>query len=66
MISAKQAREQTAENKTKIIRNEIESLIRKAIAKGKDKVTYSGQIPACIIEELKENGFSISNGLIKW
>ena len=66
MITAKWAREQTEEYKIKIIRDEIESEIRKAVSKGREKITITGNIPACIISELESNGFTISNGLIKW
>lgn len=66
MISAKQAREQAEISRIEIIRKEIEEEIRKAISKGREKITVSKQIPDCIIEELEENGFSFSNGLIKW
>lgn len=66
MISAKQAREQAQENKIKLLRSEIETLIKKASAKGRTKTTISGQIPACIVEELEQNGFRVQNGLIEW
>lgn len=66
MISAKQARQQAQENKIKLLRSEIETLIKKASAKGRTKTTISGQIPACIVEELEQNGFRIQNGLIEW
>lgn len=66
MISAKQAREQSNENKIRLRRAEIEKAIRKAVENGRSKVTVSGQIPACIIEELQQNGFRFNNGVIEW
>jgi acetylglutamate kinase len=66
MISAKQAREKTDENKIRLRREEIDKAIRKAVENGRDKVTITGQIPACIILELQENGFRTNNGLIEW
>ena len=66
MINAKQAREQAQENKVKLLRTDIETAIKKAISKGRTKTTISGQIPACIIAELEQNGFRINNGSIEW
>ena len=66
MISAKQAREQSDKNKIRLRRAEIEKAIKKAVENGRNKVTISGQIPACIILELQENGFRTNNGLIEW
>lgn len=66
MISAKQAREQSDENKIRLRRAEIEKAIKKAVENGRNKVTITGQIPACIILELQENGFRTNNGLIEW
>ncbi len=66
MISAKQAREKADENKIRLRREEIDKAIRKAVENGRDKVTITGQIPACIILELQENGFRTNNGLIEW
>ena len=66
MISAKQAREQSDENKIRLRCAEIEKAIKKAVENGRNKVTISGQIPACIILELQENGFQTNNGLIEW
>ena len=66
MISAKQAREKADENKIRLRRVEIEKAIKKAVENGRDKVTITGQIPACIILELQENGFRTNNGLIEW
>lgn len=66
MISAKQAKEQSEKSRIEIMRKEIDAEIRKAVAKGREKITVSGNIPACIIEELEENGFTFQNGLIKW
>lgn len=59
MISAKQAREKTDENKVANFRKEIEKVIRHAIDKGRDKIQISGTIPAEIIDELKENGYTV-------
>lgn len=66
MINAKQAREQAQENKIKLLRSDIESAIKKAISKGRTKTTISCMIPACIVEELEQNGFRINNGSIEW
>ena len=66
MISAKEARKQTDANKVDSIRKHIEELIKKAISKGRDSITTTGQIPACIVSELEENGFVVSNNMIKW
>ena len=43
-----------------------DNAIKKAVENGRDKVTITGQIPACIILELQENGFRTNNGLIEW
>ena len=54
-------------NKIKLLRTDIETAIKKAIfTKGRTKTTISGQIPACIVEELQNNGFRINNGSIEW
>lgn len=66
MISAKEARKQTDANKVDLIRKHIEDLIKKAFSKGRDSITITGQIPACIVSELEENGFVVSNNMIKW
>ena len=66
MIKAEQMREIAEENKIKLLKADIESAIRKASAKGRTKTTITGQIPACIIAELKENGFQFNNGIIEW
>lgn len=66
MINAEQMREIAEENKIKLLRADIESNIRKASAKGRTKITISGQIPACIIEELQQNGFRFNNGIVEW
>lgn len=66
MISAKLAREQAQENEIKLLKGKIETLIKKAISNGRTKVTLTGQIPACIVEELEQNGFHVQNGMIKW
>ena len=59
MISAKQAREKTDENRVINFRREIEKSIKHAIDKGRDKFQISGTVPAEIIDELKEKGYTI-------
>jgi len=59
MLSAKQAREKTDENKVANFRKEIEKIIMHAIDKGRDAVNVSGTVPAEIIDELKENGYTV-------
>lgn len=66
MINAEQMRKIAEENKIKLLRADIESNIRKASTKGRTKITISGQIPACIIEELQQNGFQFNNGIVEW
>ena len=55
MISAKQAREKTDENQVANFRKEIEKSIRHA----SDKIQISGTVPTEIIDELKENGYTV-------
>lgn len=59
MLSAKQAREKTDENQVANFRKEIEKSIRHAIDKGRDKIQISGTVPTEIIDELKENGYTV-------
>ena len=66
MISAKIARRMTEKKQLDAVRNEIEVSITKAIDKGRDKIVYTGVIPACIVSELEENGYIIVNNVIKW
>lgn len=67
MISAKQAREKTDENKVANFKKEIEKLIKHNIEKGRDNAKISGQVPAEIILELMKNGYSVEEqkGLTK-
>jgi hypothetical protein len=67
MLSAKQAREKTDENKVANFRKEIEKLIRHNIEKGRDEAKVSGRIPPEIVLELMENGYSVEEqkGLTK-
>ena len=66
MISAKEARTQTEQNKLKVEKLEIETLIKKAIAKGRESATYTGQLSEALKAELTLAGYEVSNGLIKW
>lgn len=66
MISAKQAREQTEQNKIKAEKVEIEKLIKKAIEKGRDSATFTGQLSEPLKAELTLAGYTVTNGLIKW
>lgn len=59
MISAKQAREKSDANSIKLLREEIEKLINKAIDKGLCAVFKSGQIPDSIKEELQCAGYDL-------
>ena len=67
MLSAKQAREKTDENKVANFRKEIEKLIKHNIDKGRDEAKITGTIPPEIILELMENGYSVAEqkGLTK-
>ena len=59
MITAKQAREKSDANSIKILKEEIEKLITKAIDKGLHAVFKSGQIPNSIKEELRYAGYDL-------
>ena len=67
MLSAKQAREKTDENKVVNFRKEIEKLIKHNIDKGRDEAEITGKIPPEIILELMDNGYSVEEqkGLTK-
>jgi len=70
MISAKEAGERTEQMRVKKFRLEVEKAIKHNIDNGRNEARISGRIPAEIILELMENGFSIEelNGItkIKW
>ena len=66
MISAKQAREKTELNKLKEEKANIEKLIMRAIEKGRESATYTGQLSEALKAELTLAGYEVSNGLIKW
>lgn len=66
MISAKEAKAQTEQNKLKVEKLEVETLIKKAIAKGRDSATFTGQMSEALKAELVLAGYEVNNGLIKW
>lgn len=59
MITADKARAQSDANSIKLLREDIEKLINKAIAKGLRTVFKTGQVPEVLQEELKEYGFNV-------
>lgn len=59
MLSAKQAREKTESNQLSLKKASIEKLIQKAIEKGQDKIFVTGGLNVELIDELKENGYSV-------
>lgn len=61
MISAKQAREKTDENRLSLTRQSVEKAILKAVEKGKNNVQFVNNcINADIENLLKENGYKIT------
>lgn len=62
MISAKEARAKSEANNIKVIRQEIDKLIMKAIEKGDTTAFKTGQIPEVVQEEYKENGYTVEIG----
>jgi hypothetical protein len=66
MINAKEARKKSEINATILISKEIEENIKKAIAKGRTQCTFCGTLPQELITTLEDNGYTLSNGLIKW
>ncbi len=67
MLSAKEAKERAEQMRVANFRKEIEKLIKHNIDKGRDEAKISGRIPAEIVLELMENGYSVEEqkGLTK-
>lgn len=59
MISATQARKKSDENDLRIMREEVEKLIKRAIEKGNYAVFKSGKIPDVLKEEIREAGYNL-------
>lgn len=66
MIKANEARARATESAIFLKRKEIESNIKKNIEKGRTQCTFSGVLPQEIIDELEANGYTVTNGQIKW
>ena len=59
MISAAQARKKSDENDLRILREEVEKLIKKAIEKGNYAVFKSGKLPQVLKDEIIEAGYNL-------
>jgi len=61
MISAKEARRKSEQNRISLTKLSVEKLISKAIEKGKDYVQFSSNVINSELEnELKENGYKVT------
>ena len=66
MINAKKCREQSEENVYFIQKEKIEQQLRKAIKKGRTKFTFADKLNEKLLDELKDAGFTVGNGIIEW
>lgn len=59
MLTAQKAREKSDINSIKLLREDIEKLINKAIEKGLRTAFKSGQVPRVLQDEVKDAGYDI-------
>ena len=59
MLNAKSASEQSEANRIQNQKNDIETLIKKAIKKGRNKIFTTGMVPKEIKDELESAGYKV-------